>query len=885
MTDTTFESAFEALTDFTPLRWQRRLFNRLHAGKIPQICDIPTGLGKTSVIPLWLIALSRQAAGGSINLPRRLIYIVNRRTVVDQATTVVEQIRQRLLCPAGCDWVEYEPALRAIASSLQMLAHTPPLLAVSTLRGELADNEEWKQDPARAAIIVGTIDMIGSKLLFSGYGDGRYNRAHHAGLIGQDSLIVHDEAHLTPAFSDLLKGVEKEQRKDCEPRPIHVMELSATQRSGREDDSIEDDSIIELDPEDESDSVVVERIDAMKRMRLHQCKEKQHRIRDIVNLACFHKDSQVRVLIYLRTPKDAQTVESRLSRKLKSTERTSLLTGTIRGHERDGLATENPVYQQFLNRENGPPEETVYLISTSAGEVGIDIDADHMVCDMTTLDSMIQRLGRVNRCGGTGRKARVDVVWTKDDEQAKKGSAVAKTYEILKDWTHKSQQAGSIFNASPRNIRRLIQDLDGPEREDAFSPKPAIPPLSDILLDAWSLTSVNKMTGRPEVARYLHGLTDDLPTTYIVWRKEISLFSRYKVDERTLQEWFGACSVRSNERLRMHTEVLKSELKKLIVTHGKTNACPELSVVLLDESSQAKWTNLSELNEGEIDLQFKTVVLPTEAGGLGRHGTFDASVIEVASDVADSDIQGIRRERWVRRSGEWRALIPGQGSGQSWEERHRVALTSHEELETDLSAEDSTVELVLRMPEKELATASPDYAKMRQTLTEHTDSIVRHMKDMSERLYLEPHIESALVSAAWWHDRGKDREIWQRFARNATDDEPIAKSRSYLHSRALAGYRHEYGSLLDAMNDPTLYDNPDRELVLHLVAAHHGHARPHFGVRAFDKEKFTTSQNEQANVKVMQHFGRLQKQFGRWGLAWLESLVRCADAQASQPEE
>jgi CRISPR-associated endonuclease/helicase Cas3 len=38
-------------------------------------------LGKTSIIPLWLIALATGAA-----LPRRLVYIVNRRTVVDQAT-------------------------------------------------------------------------------------------------------------------------------------------------------------------------------------------------------------------------------------------------------------------------------------------------------------------------------------------------------------------------------------------------------------------------------------------------------------------------------------------------------------------------------------------------------------------------------------------------------------------------------------------------------------------------------------------------------------------------------------------------------------------------------------------------------------------------------
>ena len=54
--------------------------------------------------------------------------------------------------------------------------------------------------------------MIGSKLLFSGYGDGPYRRAHHAGLMGQDTLIVHDEAHLSLPFSDMLRSVAEEQQ-------------------------------------------------------------------------------------------------------------------------------------------------------------------------------------------------------------------------------------------------------------------------------------------------------------------------------------------------------------------------------------------------------------------------------------------------------------------------------------------------------------------------------------------------------------------------------------------------------------------------------------------------------------------------------------------------
>ena len=99
--------------------------------------------------------------------------------------------RIAVLAPDDSRWSKHSETLRAVAGALRKLGSTGSLpVAVSTLRGELADNEEWKADPARPAIIVGTIDMIGSKLLFSGYGDGRYRRSQHAGLIGQDSFII-----------------------------------------------------------------------------------------------------------------------------------------------------------------------------------------------------------------------------------------------------------------------------------------------------------------------------------------------------------------------------------------------------------------------------------------------------------------------------------------------------------------------------------------------------------------------------------------------------------------------------------------------------------------------------------------------------------------------
>ena len=56
-------------------------------------CNLPTGLGKTSVIAIWLIAL----ANAPERVPRRLVYVVNRRTVVDQSTEETENIRDRLM--------------------------------------------------------------------------------------------------------------------------------------------------------------------------------------------------------------------------------------------------------------------------------------------------------------------------------------------------------------------------------------------------------------------------------------------------------------------------------------------------------------------------------------------------------------------------------------------------------------------------------------------------------------------------------------------------------------------------------------------------------------------------------------------------------------------
>ena len=94
-----FDAAFKKLTDNPPFPWQRRLYERFVADgteNIPAACSLPTGLGKTSVVAVWLLALAKFAGADSkIRIPRRLVYVVNRRTVVDQTTAEVEKYRER----------------------------------------------------------------------------------------------------------------------------------------------------------------------------------------------------------------------------------------------------------------------------------------------------------------------------------------------------------------------------------------------------------------------------------------------------------------------------------------------------------------------------------------------------------------------------------------------------------------------------------------------------------------------------------------------------------------------------------------------------------------------------------------------------------------------
>jgi len=158
-------------------------------------------------------------------------------------------------------------------------------------------------------------------------------------------------------------------------------------------------------------------------------------------------------------------------------------------------------------------------------------------------------------------------------------------------------------------------------------------------------------------------------------------------------------------------------------------------------------------------------------------------------------------------------------------------------------------------------------------------------------------LHEAIKVAARFHDLGKRREVWQRSIGNPNPTDWHAKSGRDSVSGKLwkprdicPDYRHEFGSLLDVQKEPEFQKlSPAmKDLVLHLIAAGHGRARPHFPLdEAFDPTPGRTqSDADRLACEVPRRFARLQRRYGRWGLAYLESLLRAADwAASAEPSE
>ncbi len=524
-----FGRYFRALHDYEPFPWQARLAAQvIDGGAWPDLLDIPTGLGKTSVIDVALFALALRPDLA----PRRIILIVDRRVVVDQAGTHARALQQKL---AGAK----DGILSEVAESLRSLWGGAPQelpFEVAVLRGGMPRDEAWTHRPDRAVVAVSTVDQVGSRLLFRGYGVSAGMAPVHAGLLGNDTLLLLDEVQLSTAFAETLQAVQDRWRRWREgesqdrqslPDRWAFVRMSATPVGG----SAERDVRFGLEEDDLAHPVILRRRSAEKPASLaspiatnkNDAEKTQRAIVDaFASTAERHvQRGSKRLAVIVNRVATARHIHEELKTRLAKQGDVVLLTGRMRPLDRLEVFGESHRPGSVAARVTaGLPRSStdrlVVVVSTQTIEAGADFDFDALVTECASLDALRQRFGRLDRRGDSG-EASATVLVRKDQatdsaDDPVYGSALAKTWTWLEARSGEARIVDFGIASFPA--------LDTTELTPLCSPVQHAPILLPAHVDAWAQTNP-RGEPEPDVSLWLHGPQRGTPEVRVVWRADI----------------------------------------------------------------------------------------------------------------------------------------------------------------------------------------------------------------------------------------------------------------------------------------------------------------------------------------------------------------------------
>ncbi|MGH3814722.1 MAG: type I-G CRISPR-associated helicase/endonuclease Cas3g, partial [Pseudonocardiaceae bacterium] len=924
----------------------------------PALLDLPTGSGKTAALDAAVFLLALRG-----DQPRRVVFVVDRRIVVHQAAQRAKHIAHRLQDSR-------EGVLREVAQRLRGLAdveHDQPPLEYTELRGGIVRDNDWARRPDVPTVIVSTVDQVGSRLLFRGYGVSNGMRPVHAGLLGNDALYLLDEVHLARPFSETLGAIHHRYRPPEEvglPDRWSMVELSATPSS-----NVSEDRVLRLGDEDRDSAVtpvLARRLKASKPARLQLVKvsgsdQAKHRA-ELASAAA----SEARVL--LRS--GARTVgvvvnrvdtAARVHRLLDEQKiDTVLLTGRMRPLDRDRLLSE---YEDRLRtgRSRDDNAAPLVLVATQAVEAGADIDLDGLVTECAALDALIQRFGRVDRagdCAARGDRAASVILATSADVT---GTAEDPVYgdrlRLTWAWLHDR----------PVDFGIDAFTIDGTTRRKLSSLPPEAPYLMPSHLDRWVQTSATP-DADPDPAHWLHGVQPGSPEVNVIWRADVlpeafPASDAAKSEIERLVSLVSLCPPGSSEAMSLPLHVVRAWLAgphgagasfsdaALDVTDGAVTADQASPVV----KPALRWRgDDSTVVTTTKDIQpGSTLVVPATYGGI-RADNWDPAARQPVSDLGtavqaqqraravlrlypapalEPDMDGLDRDTVIG----WLGELADQADGSDDPDLRLLGAVVSALRGDEKSTEVIRVEMA---PARRNGHAPVDMLVVRSRRSvEHlgrrrhpagTDSepstssflgvavlLDQHLSDVERwawRLgqacgFPKPIVED-LALAGRLHDLGKVDPRFQRMLRGGQvvgGSEPLAKSvvsaadyRRRRRAETAGEYppraRHELATVALVEHDPKLQDQAhDWELVLHLIASHHGYARPVVPV-SFDDDpqqlhaqfdgRVLEASSEHGLLRldsgVPQRFWRCVRRYGWYGPAWLEAVLRLADHRASE---
>ena len=532
----------------------------------------------------------------------------------------------------------------------------------------------------------------------------------------------------------------------------------------------------------------------------------------------------------------------------------------MRGWERDQLANRDEVFRIFLEPEE--PAEPAWLVSTSAGEVGVNLTCERLVTELVEADHLLQRFGRLNRFGGPKGEAHV-------------------VYSEFKPGRDDRLSATETYLQSLEGDVSCARIWSRQAPKEACAESPRVARFAPGLIDGWAQTS-HRDSSLPRVAPWLHGQVDPgAPETEVAWREDLATLLDWGIAPEQIEKVLEAYPVRSTEKLSEPATRVWDKLAEL--GQLPEYAQGSLQIVEVDADKTVRIRRLAEIigagrgrRDQPPDIAYKLLILPLGVGSI-ENGMFrpERPADNVVFDVADrvllpEDSQARDRARYVIDGDSWRRV----GGGESFEMPSEPG-----ELELFAKEHGYRYPLLIQNPTQDssfLAYFAPAsklaFKRTKVLLDKHAAEVERTARELAVKCGV-PQIAEVYAAAGRDHDAGKANSLWQK-AMGATQGELIAKSDMPANVGLINGYRHELGSLLRTQASD--------DLVLHLIASHHAGARPFFEQRQYERDQL--SQSGKAAHAAALRYARLTRRFGPWGLAYLEAIFKCADGIVSERE-
>ncbi|WP_051709655.1 type I-U CRISPR-associated helicase/endonuclease Cas3 [Streptomyces sp. NRRL S-350] len=989
-------AACDGCEGWAPFPWQSAYLDAVAGSADWPDLDVPTALGKTTFIDIWLFLLAWEHARGlgrvHRKVPLRLFFCVDRRLVVDQAHQRSTELATALAgAPAG--------SVRAkVAASLRDLGGGALPLEVVRMRGGTRWESNWVRSPAQPLVVTSTVDQYGSRLLFRGYHTSPQRAPIDAALTGLDALLTLDEAHLSKALfataADTALYQQTAVRGELAARALRVVSLSATSAtSGR--------SRLGIGEADRNHPIAGRRIAAKRHVTLLDASDWSKKSAEAFALAA--ETGLDAVLPLLRLPAVAviaNTITHARAAHEALARRTDvdvlLLTGRCRPAERDLLVT-GPL-AELLTGIDPDRERPLVVISTQTLEVGIDCTFGAMVSECGDWASALQRLGRLDRRGELGPVPAILVRTHNPEDQDRipvYGPAAAHTWQWLTQHapTHGTQDPAEL---TPHLLDGLVLNpatlpglLDGTDTAPLTRAGEHIPPVEQVRLGAFARTSPIPVPDESP-APFLHGLDTGEPEVQLLWRADLSTDT---TDPEALAEHIRTTPVHTAETLALPLAAVRRFLTQPRATPDTSdlegpdadttpdlrNPPIRLRTTALQRETDGTWTTprtVWDLKPGA------TLVLPTTAGGHDAYGWTanpDTPVPDLGDHPTDNTRTPLRLdpavlasttsaapERFTPIIKQARADLtadPGDPDAVSTTDAVRTAITrllaalptdtppnvparhtpllrrrleallEVAEWRTGRSAAAGVVLIdhggpgrIVLVPPRiidadryrlAIDDEDPDSSSLTRTvtLTHHHQAVGERARHYGRAIGLPDDLVDAVVLAARAHDCGKHHPRFQCMLCSGDRllaeslPEPLAKSGMDPADRAtrrraarLANWskdlRHEALSAAAVhtwlATDPATAQGLDHDLVTHLVAAHHGYARPMLPAFS-DPEPVLVecTMPDDTTVTVSstvigtdwngpRRFRALNRRYGFWGLALLETVLRLADIACSE---